>query len=393
MFSAKSHPLIIIEGKYHCSPDYAFAFIDDVMKKIALFTSSFSTNGVSINRITLAEEFLRMGYNVDFVVSHNTGASKLYVPKECNIVELGSTRPRGMILMLGKYLRRERPEAMIAASWPNTVSAIIAKTIYMRSLRLIVSEHSHFKDAPEMSKKDKFILKYLSRWLYRLATKVVAVSEGTKEGISAVTRLNLKEIKVIYNPLRSMATTDFLSEDQELARWWGTSKRLLAVGRLEKAKDYATLLRAFSIVASNSDVKLIILGEGGYRSLLQESIDDLELSNIVRLPGFRISIFPFYNEADLFVLSSYNEGFANVVLESLSVGVPVVSTDCLSGPAEILGNGTWGKLAKVGSPEDLAEKMLAALSEDHDKEKLIERSRFFSAPRIAQEYINVLFPQ
>lgn len=97
-------------------------------------------------------------------------------------------------------------------------------------------------------------------------------------------------------------------------------------------------------------------------------------------------------DGNLSVVSSYNEGFANVVLEALSVGVPVVSTDC-GGLAEIIGNGTWGKLAKVSSPEDLAEKMLIALDEDHDKERLIERSRFFSPSRIAQEYIDILFPQ
>lgn len=363
------------------------------MNKIALFTSFFSTNGVSINRITLAKEFLRMGYQVDFVVSHNTDASKNTVPQECNIFELGTMRPRDMVPLIGKYLRAERPDAMIAASWPNTAAAILAKSIYMRSLRLVVSEHSHFREAPEMSKKDRFILKYFSRWLYMLATKVIAVSEGTKKGVSEVTGLNLKEIKVIYNPLRPMPATEFLAEDHELADWWGTSRTLLAVGRLEAAKDYTTLLKAFSIVASREDAKLIILGEGGCRNALEDLIKELELSNVVRLPGFRSEIFPFYNGADLFVLSSYNEGFGNVILEALSVGVPVVSTDCLSGPAEILGDGTWGKLAKVGSPVDLADKMLSALNEDHDKKKLIERSQFFSPPRIAQEYINTLFPQ
>lgn len=363
------------------------------MKKIALFIGFFSTNGVSINRITLAREFLRMGYQVDFVVCQNTGASKDSVPQECNIFELGSTRPRNMVSLIGKYLQSERPDGMIVASWPFTAVAIVAKSLYMRSLCLVVSEHSHFREAPEMTKKDRFILKYFSRWIYKMATKVVAVSEGTKEGLSEVTGLNLKEIKVIYNPLRTMPSSKFLAEDRELADWWRTSRKLLAVGRLEKAKDFATLLKAFALVASKDNSKLIILGEGGSRNRLQVLIDDLDLSDKVRLPGFRLSTFPFYNEAELFILSSYNEGFGNVVLEALSFGVPVVSTDCLSGPAEILGDGKWGRLAKVGSPEDLAEKMLLTLNECHDKNELIERSRFFSPPRIAQEYIDTLFPQ
>lgn len=361
------------------------------MKKIVLFTSSFSTNGVSRNRITLAKAFLEMGYRVDFVVSHDEGPIKDEVPKECNIFELGSTRPTEMIPALGKYLRAERPDAMIAASWPNTASAIIAKMLYMPPLRLVVSEHSHFRDAPEMSKKDKFLLKYFSRFIYRRATKVVAVSEGTKEGVSEVTGLEMKNIEVVYNPLRPMPTSDYLIEDSKLESWWGTSKKLLAVGRLAEAKDYSTLLKAISILASKEDVKLIILGEGGCRNALEKLIGELDLSDRVQLPGFRSDIFPFYDNADLFVLSSYNEGFGNVILEALSVGTPVVSTDCLSGPAEILENGRWGKLTKVGSPEDLAEKMLSSLREEHDKAKLIKRSADFSPHSIAQKYLDILF--
>lgn len=360
------------------------------MKKIALFTSSFSTNGVSRNRITLAKAFLEMGYAVDFVVSHDNGPIKNHVPQECNIFELGSTSPRKMIPALGKYLRSEHPDAMIAASWPNTASAIIAKVIYMPFLRLVVSEHADLRDAPEMTKKDKYILKYFSYWLYKLATKVVVVSESTKKVMSNDTGLNLKEINVIYNPSQPMHVTEFLAEDHALVEWWGSSKKLLAVGRLVKIKDYTTLLKAFSLISSKEDVKLIILGEGSYRNTLQELIKDLGLSEKVRLPGFRSDIFPFYKNADLFILSSRSEGFGNVIVEALSTGTPVVSTNC-GGPAEILGNGTWGKLTKVGSPEDLAANICSSLSEEHDKNKLIARSKDFSPASIAQEYIDILF--
>ena len=125
----------------------------------------------------------------------------------------------------------------------------------MPSLRLVVSEHANLLNAPEMTKKDKFLVKYFSYFLYKMASGIIVVSEGTKRVFSEDTGINLKEIKVIYNPLRPMPATNFLKEDSELVSWWGTSKRLLAVGRLAEVKDYITLLKAFSLLPSTLERK------------------------------------------------------------------------------------------------------------------------------------------
>jgi len=363
------------------------------MKSIALFLGSFSTNGVARITMTLAEAFVEMGYSIDFVVSHNDGPIKKEVPKGCKVFEIGSSRPRDIVKGIGKYLKAEKPDGMIVPSWPNTASAIIAKMLYMPSLKLIVSEHSHFREAPELSKKDRFLLKYFSRWIYKMSSQVIAVSEGTKQGLNEVTGLSMSNIQVIYNPLRAMPPSDFLAEEHELSTWWNKSKKILAVGRLEKAKDFKTLIKAFSNVVNKEDAKLIILGEGSCKDELQELIDELKLSDRVRLPGFTSNLYPYYKNADLFVLSSYNEGFGNVIIEAMSVGTPVVSTDCLSGPAEILENGKWGKLVKVGSNEELSSAIVNSLKESHDEKELIGRANEFLPKFIAEKYLNLLFKE
>lgn len=360
------------------------------MNKIAFFTSSFSTNGVTTVVLTLAKEFLDLGYKVDFVVCVNEGVLKEEVPKECNVYELGAVRQRRMIYLLGKYLKEKAPDGMIAASWPNTAVAIMAKLLYKRDLSLIVSEHSHFREEPGLTDKDRLILRYLGKWLYRGANKVVAVSKGVRNGIAEATSFNPEAIEVVYNPLRTMPTSDFSEKDKDIAQWWSKSEKIIAMGRLAKIKDFETLLRAVSIISKYRNVKLLILGEGSERQKLEVLVSELGIASHVRLPGFRKDLYPFYRQADLFVLSSYNEGMANVIIEALSFGVPVVSTDC-GGPSEILENGKWGLLAKVGSADDLAEKMIESLTSEHDSTLLMGRSKYFSARVIANNYLNILF--
>ncbi|OOZ37922.1 glycosyltransferase [Solemya elarraichensis gill symbiont] len=361
------------------------------MKKIALFTTFFSTNGVSRNRITLANEFISMGYAVDFVVCRDEGVLKDEVSEQSKIFELGSSRPREMVLRLGQYLKNEKPHAMIASSWPNTASAILARYIFHRQMKLIVSEHSNFLNAPEMTKRDKWLLRHVSRYLYRYATQVVVVSDGMKAGMCDVTGLDESDIKVIYNPLRQLKKTILSDTDAELIDWWRSSKTVLSVGRLEKAKDYEILIDAFALVQKNINAKLVILGEGGLRDKLEQTIKRYNLNDSIKLPGFRKDTASFYDNAELFVLSSNNEGFGNVILESLSHGVPVVSTDCESGPREILVDGKYGKLCDVGSVDRLAASMIESLNQAHDPEFLKQRANDFSPRKIAQQYIEALF--
>lgn len=363
------------------------------MKKLALFTSSFSRNGVARNRITLASAFLDLGYAVEFVVSHDVGEVRADVPAACRVVELGTSRPREMIPRLRAYLKSSRPDAMIAASWPNTGAAIVARLLARRDMPLVVSEHYDFRTAPDFSPRDRILLRFFARWLYGLASNVVTVAEGTGKGLAVFTGFPERKVRVIYNPLRPMvsdAPENALPEDLE--RWWlGGGRRLLAVGRLELAKDYHTMISALARLPPGS-ARLLILGEGGLRAELERHAQANGVGEFVRFAGFQSDVAAFYRLADLFLLTSTNEGFANVVLEALSFGVPVVSTDCMSGPAEILGHGRWGRLAPVGSVDAIAQQINAALAEEPDRAQLIARSREFLPDAIARQYLDLLFP-
>jgi glycosyltransferase involved in cell wall biosynthesis len=160
----------------------------------------------------------------------------------------------------------------------------------------------------------------------------------------------------------------------------------LNIGRLDPQKDQVTLLRAFARLARRRDAGLIILGEGRERGRLERLARDLGVADRVIMPGWVPSIEPYFRAADLFVLSSAYEGFGLVLVEALSQGVPVVSTDCPSGPAEILADGRYGRLVPVGDDEALADAMEEELVSPRPPELLCERAAHFSPEGAAMAY-------
>ena len=313
-------------------------------------------------------------------------------PKNCRIIDLGVRRTRNLFLPLRRYIKRERPDAVLVAIWPMTGIACLVWRTLISPPRLVVSEHNDFRLTPAITRFEKFILRYFGQLIYFPASSVVTVSSGVADSISAYAALPRNEIKVIFNPVRVVENATPAAGDKGLIQWWTSAPRtLLAVGSLKKQKSFETLLRAFSKLLRNEKCHLIILGEGVERSHLEGLAKDLGISKSVRMPGFRVNPFPFFLRANTFVLSSKWEGLPGVLIESLRAGTPVVSTDCPSGPAEILENGKYGILVPVGDEDALAEAMERVLTGQHDTRALKARAAEFSPNKAATEYLKLLF--
>ena len=132
------------------------------------------------------------------------------------------------------------------------------------------------------------------------------------------------------------------------------------------------------------------MGEGSEREKLEALVKELGLDGDVWMPGFVDNPFKFMKRATVFALSSKFEGAPLVLAEALSLGVPVVSTDCPSGPREILEGGKWGKLVPVGDHEKLAEAILETIENPPDREKLKERGRNFSIDEVGGKWLKVI---
>jgi len=365
-------------------------------KKIALVVSDLSLNGVFFVKVTLAREFIRLGFEVDIITGYISEDVSDLIPEECGIYELGLLRLNSFAYKLGKYLRANKPVALIASSWPCTAAAILSSRLFHSKAKLLVIEHVDFRTnfyvSGEFSRKDIFLISYFGKYIYNAADVVVGVSTGVVDGLKNYAKIDDSKLKVIYNPLRCFSSITKSQTTQSIKDliWTQGTTKILSVGRLAYQKAYEELIRAIGLINNRDKLRLIIIGDGSLREVLEKQIENLGLQKNIFLIGSISEPEIFYEDADLFVLSSSSEGFGNVIIEALSYGVPVVSTDCKSGPAEILGNGRWGDLVMVGDTVALAKSIESALSKKHDHEALRNRANDFSPERVARQYLAAL---
>jgi glycosyltransferase involved in cell wall biosynthesis len=209
---------------------------------------------------------------------------------------------------------------------------------------------------------------------------------------SALGCLKRESVKVIYNPV-PLPTREGALENDVQKLWNGRSGwRLITVGTLKTQKNHALLIRAFRRLLESVEATLLILGGGDMFEATAEVARAEGVADRVIMPGATSNPAPYYRSADLFVLSSDWEGLPTVLIEALGFGLPVVSTDCCSGPAEILENGRYGQLVSVGDANALAVAMAEALGAEHDRDALRRRAADFSPERAADQYLSLLCP-
>ena len=361
--------------------------------RVSILIPNLRGGGAERVAINLANGFAARGYSVDMVLMSATGELIGDLRSEVRIVDLKVKRLRAVLLPLVRYLRKGRPEALLACMWPLTVIALWAVRLAGARTRVLVAEHTTWS-------RDEIVRSPLVRWQVRatmhrtlpMADGIVAVSKGAADDLASFARLERRTITVIYNPIvgaaKPLSSTPLVPDG-----WWtGAHRKLLAVGTLTKIKDYATLLRAFVVVAKHMDARLLILGEGASRPALEAQVRQLGLEGSVFMPGFVKDPSPYYKQADLHVLSSTGEGLPSVLIEALAAGTPVVSTDCPSGPREILCEGEFGRLVPMGNVAALAAAMAESLNAAHDSAALKARAQDFSIDKAVDQYERLLFP-
>lgn len=334
------------------------------MKKIAIFMPSLFGGGGQRVMLNLAHGIAELGYPVDLVLAQAEGAFLAEVRKPVQVVDLKASRALTSLPALVRYLRREQPAAMLSVfSFVNIIALWAWRLAGVRT-RLFVAEHNTVSvEAGNASNWRSRMTPRLIKRFYPWANGIVAVSQGVRDDLSQLTDIPRESITVIFNPAVVGAEVREKSQAPVDHPWFGPGRPpvLVAVGRLQTQKDYPTLIHAFAQVRENRAVRLMILGEGPKRSMLEALVEELGLEQDVSLPGFVMNPYAYMAQASLFVLSSRWEGLPTVLIEALCCGVPVVSTDCPSGPREILKDGQYGQLVPVGDANALARAIEIAL--------------------------------
>lgn len=345
---------------------------------VALVLPDLRGGGAERVALTLAEDMIRAGHDVDLVLLGSGGELLPLVPAGARIVELKAPRFRRALLPLLRYFRSEKPNSVQAFMWPVTVLTVIAHHLARNRGRLVLSDHATLSRQYRDRRSTMAALRWSTFLFYRHAHARVCVSEGVAEDLASISTLPREAFTVIYNPV--IPPKEPITPSTEVEKLWpGSGPRILTVGSLKAEKNQALLIRAFATLAKDTSACLMLLGEGELRSLLEELAEHLGVADRVVFPGFAADPWPYYASADLFVLSSNYEGYGNVLVEAMLAGVPVVSTDCIAGPSEILDDGRYGRLVPIGDAEALAAAMLESLEHLPAPELLKDRAEQLSA--------------
>lgn len=370
-------------------------------KVVSFLLLTLPTDGVSRVILNLAKGFVERGLKVDIVVLKAEGDALAWIPSGARVVELNA-QMQGVgkllyLFSLVRYLRKVQPASLIVCRDDINFGSI-AKYLAMVSTQVLLISHtnlSQYLDYSSDDVKNSFSAYLLKRflWFYGLADGIVAVSQGVADSLANLAGPPLKQLRVIYNPV---VTPEVLAKAEEPVNhpWFaaGEPPVILGVGRLQALKDFPTLIRAFALVRQHMPARLMILGDGEERQNLETLISELGLTSDIALPGFVSNPYAYMSKASVLGMSSLCEGFGNVIAEALACGTPVVTTDCPSGPAEILDFGNYGSLVPLADAEALAQAILTTITSPRNSEALRQRAKLFSLDTVVDSYLKVLNP-
>ena len=361
---------------------------------IAYFVPRLEAGGAERVGLEIIRQLIRRGIAVDFIVTRSGGELWSFIPAGARVVNLKSWKIESNSLgvltslpALVRYLKRRRPAVLISTWGAGNVVSLIAKKYFLRNLKLIARHESCFSLQRKHAKIG--IYNRLLKWLFPVADSVVAVSNDAAEDLRNCVPLAADSITYVPNPVVTAAL--FEQTRIPLKHTWlddPTVPVIIACGSLDfLRKDYPTLLRAFADLRRSRNARLIILGRGPDKPQLVNLAQELGIQTDVEFPGFQSNPFAYISQSQVFVLSSRFEGLPTVLIEALACGTPVVSTDCLAGPREILEGGKWGALTPVGDWKAMSKAIQETLDNPPDSNMLIAAAlRYSSTAAMNQQF-------
>jgi glycosyltransferase involved in cell wall biosynthesis len=362
---------------------------------VALFFAA-TGGGVQRGRVTIANALAERGVHVTCVMPQAEGPFLERLSPDVTMVDLGTRQPIQLVLRLARWLRSARPAALIASQQHAIIAAVWARRLAGGKTSVIAIQHNTLSALCRHSRRRavRWLLPTAARLFFRWADQVCAVSHGVAEDLAAMTGIPVSDIRIVHNPT---VTPELLEQAKEASGhpWFDADRAdrppvILGVGTLIPFKDFPLLIRAFARLRRMRPARLVILGEGDERTRLERLARDLGVVADVDLPGFEPNPYKFMARADVFAVSSRVEGMPNAIIEALACGCPVVSTDCPSGPAEILQNGKYGRLVPMGDEAALAQAIAGTLQASPDPHDLRRRATDFSVERATDRYLQLL---
>ena len=367
---------------------------DHERKRIAIFLPRFGQGGVERMLINLAEELGHKGYAIDVLLTGDKKVPFIDETDTCvNYIRFSSSGVFRLLFSLKSYLEKNTPDALVSAKLKKGHAlAVLAGKMARVPTRMYLRIGTHLSRRNKGKIFTKKIRDEMSlRYAALKADGIIAVSEGIREDVQRIAGVSEQRVRVVPNP--TVTRRIHALADEPVSHVWIREKDapvVLGVGSLRNQKDFSTLIRAFAILRQSVEARLIILGEGRQGPKLKELAAQLKVSDCIDFPGFVHNPYAYMARSDLFVMSSAWEGSPNVLIEAMALGTPVVSTDCPSGPSEILHGGKYGSLVPVGDYRKLAEKMRETLENPLSANELQEAIKPYGIENSVRKYLEVM---
>ena len=390
--------------------------------RIAFFMHNFLGGGAERVIVHLANQFAKKSISVDLIVLETIGPRIDALSKEVNMVHLLSNsfrhqylpRPTAWMfrepvtkipllkylifsLMLSKYLRKKEISLLVTTLIiPSIISLVVKKYLFKKITLTVRIANTFSEQLKHIITSTKCKWKTYGRieifkFLLPSANTIITVSKGAEKDIKRHIPPISHLVHTIYNPVVSSYIGRQMNKPV-FHPWINRKdcKIILTANRLVPQKDIGTLIQAFAkVIKSESSSRLIILGDGPEKPRLESLARQLNVHDFIDFVGFKNNPFAWMAKALVFVLSSAYEGLPNVLIEAIACGTPVVSTDCPSGPREILQDGKFGRLVPVGDYQQLSLAILETLKNPTPTDLLIKRANDFSIESSVKSYSNL----
>jgi glycosyltransferase involved in cell wall biosynthesis len=367
--------------------------------KVAFFLPSLETGGAERNVVNLVNNMNRGRYQPYVVLGRRGGDFIGEIKQDVRLVYLDVSNSIGLFFAFVHYFKVHKPDIFISAFPRINLICIAAKVFVRGNVKIIITEHSVLSLLSFVTRTSwrgffaKWFIPYLAKILYPKANMMLCVSRGVADDLLRIVG-HPKKIVTIYNPVIDDGVWALAGE--QVSDAWFLDQDIpiiITAGRLIECKDYPILLKAFTLVIGHMPARLVILGDGPEKELLIRLANHMGLSERVAFLGFQKNPYKYMKGSSVFVLSSLQEGFGNVIIEAMACGVPVVSTDCPVGPGEIITSGKNGLLVPVKDPKALASAIITVLTRPDMRSSFIKegkkRALDFSVDKIVQQYQEV----
>lgn len=358
--------------------------------KISVITPLYAISGVPLAQLRFARVFASKGHEVDLVIGHVDPQYKFPDMGGVNVRVLNQRHVRGMVFSLWKYLRATKPDVVFSAEdHLNSVVLLAAIASGSKAKISCSSRVTPFDTYSNVMFTKRWVLKQLMRAVMWRADALTCVSKDMVEQYRRV--FDSPPHVDVYNIVDDSNSRMRMKEPVE--HEWFLRKDdpvVVAAGRLAPWKGFADLIHAMKELSHKRRTRLVILGDGPLRSELQALIVELGLTDVISLHGYVENPLKFFSRADVFVLSSHVEGLPNVLVEAMMCGCTPVSTDCPTGPREVLQDGKYGYLVPMRDPVAMAAAIEQALDNPIPRNLLAEAVRPFDEDAVIARHFEIL---